>query len=274
MDFDAIDRLRKQLAAQQASIAKALAPMELVTKQFAQQIAQIQSPMQQFAKNYAESISKIVDFAKNIDWEGFDEFEREFGWLEAITMTYAFKLKDVLKAEGKEAVWDKLIEDLNDAEFLDEFSVEIEDVDLIKGRSHITEKALEHHKNKDYISSIPLILSQVEGMIWDLGIYKKVVEDQPNSKYKIDVNGRCVLDSRGKKIQWRFGELLQYMFGKESKLANHTEENVYSKELRHPILHGRQTDYGDAQNSTMLVLLLYTIVEKVKDETRSQTQAN
>jgi len=232
------------------------------------------APMQAFAKNYAESIGKIVEFAKNIDWEGFEEFEEEFGWLEAISMTYAFKLKDVLKQEGKEKVWEKLIEDLNDPEFLKEFKEDIRKVKLVDGRIHILNKGLEHHENKDYISSIPLLLSQIEGIIWDLGIYKKIVEPKPNSKYKIDINGNCVLDSRGKRIEWRLGEILQYMFGKKSKFVNHTEDNVYSKELRHPVLHGRQTDYNEAQNSTMLVLLLLTIIEKVKDETRSKVQTN
>jgi len=270
MNFDTIDRIRKQFAAQQEFIAKTLTPMELISKQFAQQIALIQTPLQVFAKNYADSIAKIVDFAKNIDWEGFEEFEKKFGWLEVISMAYAFKLKDVLNSEGEKAVWDKLIQDLNDAEFLDGFSKEIATIDLTKGRSHIISKALEHHNNQDFISSVPLLLSQIEGIIWDLGIYKKIVEDNPNSRYKNDINGNCVLDSRGKKIEWRFGELLQYMFGKDSKLVNHTEENVYSKELRHPVLHGRQTDYNYAQKSTMLILLLYTIIEKVKDETKIQ----
>ena len=53
--------------------------------------------------------------------------------------------------------------------------------------------------------------------------------------------------------------MIQYIFGKESKLVNHAEKNVYSKELRHPILHGRQIDYNDAQNSTMLILLLFVM---------------
>jgi len=270
-----IIELQKQIAAQQytfkksiESIQKAMEPIQLIKAQFASQIATLSKPINEFAVNYANSIAPIIDIIKNIDLEGFEEFKNEFGWLEAISIGYGYKLKNILKDEGKEAVWNDLINTLNNENELTEIYKEITTYELIKPREIIIAQIFEHHKNKDYISSIPLLLSQIEGMIWDLGIYKKIVDFQPNSKYKIDINGKLVLDSKGKKIEWQLGELLEYLFSKESKLTTHTNTKVYSKELRHPILHGRNTNYADPQTSTMLMLLLCTIAEKIKDETK------
>lgn len=269
--------MKQKILKRKKIIEMAFASNKLFDEQLKDKLNLLETPLNSLRiiqLNLEELISPIVELTKNIDYSSFEKFGEEFGWLEFISISYALKLEKVLKQEGEKKVWQKLIEDLNNPGLIKTFSEDIAKVKLIEERLHLLNKALEHHKNKDYISAIPLLLSQIEGIIWDLGAYKKIVEPKLNSQYKIDINGNCVLDSRGKRIEWRLGEILQYLFGKKSKLVNHTKENVYSKELRHPVLHGRRTDYNEPQDSTMLVLLLLTIIERVKDETRNEVQTN
>ncbi len=249
------DRIRKKLPIIPGNLKR----YESAIRQFEQKTGHFR--IQAITRHYSESIAKIIEITEKS--EKFDDFYEEFGWLEVISLSYASELENILISEGKEKVWEELNENIIKNVYDDRFL----EVNLIRKRKHIISKALEHHINKDYISSIPLLLSQIEGIIWDLGVYKKFVEDKPNSNYKIEDNGNYALDINDEKVKWRLGEILKYMFGKDSKLVEHSEKNVYSRKLRHPILHGRKIDYNDEQTSTSLLWFLITIVYKVKDET-------
>jgi len=220
---------------------------------------------QTIAESVSKSISPLMNMFASIDRGGFEKFNEEFGWLEAISMAYASELQKELKINGKNAVWDRLIKDFSDVDFLKSIKDDIVKYELLKNRTDVVIRAIEHHQNKDYISSIPLFLSQIEGILWDMGIKEKLIENNPNSNYMIDIKGNIIRDKSGKAIECGLGELLMKLYGKDSKLSDHTKNEIFSKNLRHPVLHGRKTDYNTVVNSTMLVLLLYMLIEKISE---------
>lgn len=268
--------IKKQNQYLENVISTQLKTLQVLTPNWINQLEAMTKPFKQ-AQELAQSLSKIwtpiMESIQNFDIEGFREFQKEFGWMELITMSYAMELKNKLKEGNKEAVWQKLNSDFGDSEFLNEFIEEMKKKDLFRKRIKIISKALEHHKNRDYISSIPLLLSQTEGIIWDLGIKEGLIENKDNSKILIDKKGNVILDKNNKPIESDLGNLLIKLFGNKSKLKEHASKNVYSKDLRHPILHGRKIDYDNQDTSTMLIIVLFMLMEKT-NETTNTNQSN
>ncbi|MBN2101988.1 MAG: hypothetical protein JW716_03905 [Candidatus Aenigmarchaeota archaeon] len=263
-NLDQINKIMKEL---HDKISISLAPIQLFNLQFQAQMEALTEPfkrMQLLSQSIAQSLKPLTEIAKNFDFKGWEEFLKEFGWIEAISMSYASELKDKLKASGKEEVWKQLISDFEDDKLLNELISKVRTDKIIKAREKILEKAIQHHKNKDYISSIPLLLSQIEGILWDIGINQGLIENKFNSKNLIDVKGNLILGKNGKPIECSLGELIIKIFNNSSKFGEHTKSNVYSKDFRHPILHGREINYDNEQRSTMLLLMLFVLIEKDK----------
>ena len=253
----------------QKQISTPIRPLHLFDEQFQRQIELMTEPIrriQLLSQVITTSLRPLIEFMKNFDYEGWEEFLEEFGWIEAISMSYASELKEKLKQYDKEEVWRQLIDDFKNEDLLNELIGEIKSNNLISKREKILSKAIYHHKHGDYISSIPLLLAQIEGTLWDIGIEKGLIENKPNSTNLIDKKGNLILDKNknGKPIKCSLGELIIKLFGNTSKFGEHIKTNVYSKDFRHPILHGREINYGDEQRSTMLLLMLFVLLEKTK----------
>ncbi len=265
--MNGFDRLNKIMKEFHDKISISLAPIQLFGQQFQAQMEALTEPMkrmQLLSQSIAQSLKPLTEIVINFDFKGWEEFLKEFGWVEAISISYASELKEKLKTSGKEEVWKQLISDFEDEELLNELVSKIKNDNIIKSREKILGKAVYHHKNKDYISSIPLLLSQIEGIFWDMGVSQKLIENKFNSKNLIDAKGNLILGRNGRPIECSLGELIIKIFDNSSKFGEHTKSNVYSKEFRHPILHGREIDYDNKQRSTMLLLMLFVLLEKDK----------
>ncbi len=251
----------------QKQISISIRPLHLFNEQFQRQIELMTEPIRRIqilSQVIITSLRPLTEFMKNFDYEGWEEFLDEFGWIEAISISYASELKEKLKQHGKEEVWRQLIDDFKNEDLLTELIREIKSNSLISKRKKILSKAIYHHKRGDYISSIPLLLAQIEGILWDMGIEEGLIENKPNSTNLIDKKGNLILDKNGKPIKCSLGELIIKLFDNTSKFGGHIKTNVYSKDFRHPILHGREINYGEEQRSTMLLLMLFVLLEKTK----------
>ncbi len=183
-------------------------------------------------------------------------------------------------SENKEFVkgskLDSLSRSLSNPDEIAELKSKIRANELANKRAHLLFNALDLHLSKNYIASIPLLLSQIEGLIWDYGVYKKRVDDAPNSKAKLDSDGKIEFNNKGNVVVFGFSELLVKLFGDSSKLKQHikTRHNnekekdtgIYSTELRHPILHGRKIDYDTERNATILLIVLMAVLEKIEHD--------
>lgn len=239
---------------------------QLINSQFLSQLEKLTAPierMQAVVNSFKINIPPIFDVLKGIDVEGLKEFYEEFGWFECLPMPYAMELKKKLKENGKEAVWEEFIQDFRNEETINVIIKGIEKNKLVSIRKHILLKALEHHKNKDYISSIPLLLAQIEGILWDYGISKNKIKNEFNSRVLLNEDGSIMLNRENKPIKAKIQHLLTLLFEGNSKFKEQLQGNVYTKDFRHPILHGRNVNYANEQRSVLLLLLLYVLIDKI-----------
>ncbi len=248
------------------------------TSKIEEEVKELRNDSKQSEDGIKESLNRIncymVGITKNLEEvafgirnkanrKSFKELCEEWDWLEEISLKYFFELQNALEINGKEEVTKKLKNDINNVGFLKELEKEISENEFLKRRSHIILKAVERHKKGDYISSIPLLLAQIEGIFWDMGQAKGFVEKGENSTRKIDKNGNFILNKKKEPEKWQLRELAKELFGNHSKLATKSSE-IYSERLRHMVLHGRKTDYDNDLNSTILVLMLLMLLQKIK----------
>jgi hypothetical protein len=262
------DKLIAQMSQFENSIKQVDLNLSLINLEVSAKLEALTLPykrLQAVLNNFAINTSAIFDAIKNIDYKGLKEFHEEFGWAEILPLAYAMDLKEVLKNKGKEAVWQQFIEDFRDDEVIKELLGEVSKHKIISKRNIIISKALNHHKNKDYISSIPLLLSQIEGILWDYGIEKKKIKDEFNCQILIDENGNEIIDNKlNKPKKAELQQLLTLVFDGESKFKEELRDNVYTSNFRNPILHGREINYGEEQRSVWLLLLLFTLLDKTR----------
>jgi len=238
--------------------------IKLINPSLIQQIAEQEGErIKLVTESLAKSIAPILETFKNIDFEGFEEYCKEFGWIESIPISYANELQKKLKEENKDQVWDQLVKDISADFSISSLKKDISENQLLSKREKILSKALEHHKNKDYISSIPLLLSQIEGTFWDIGIAIKKIKDEPNSRILLESSGNVHLTADGKEKKADLQQLLKIIFPVGSKFKEHTRDKVYSNEFRNPILHGREINYNDEKRSAMLILMVHVLLYKI-----------
>ena len=264
MPDDAINQIGKFMD----SVNKATRGIALIQVGMAAQLEALTLPykrIQAVVDSFAISTKILTEALRNIDTHGFEEFYKEFGWIEALPIPYAMELKDKLREGGKEAVWNEFVNDFKSNEVVNEILEQIDRNTLISQRKHILSVAIIHHKNGDYISSIPLLLSQIEGILWDYGVAKKKIKDEFNSKILIDASGMEIIESKtAPPKQANLQLLLTLIFDGESKFKEHLRDNVYTPNFRNPILHGREINYADEQRSVWLLLLLFTLTDKTQ----------
>lgn len=216
----------------------------------------------------ASTMGGFAKVLKRMNTPEFKKFTERFGWLELFAMPYILELQRVMKEKGEDAAWQELIIDFTDPETL-ENCVEkpIKQNPVLRARKRFILHALALYKKKDYVASIPLLLSQIEGMIWDEGVTQGKVSSKSNSRVKVDSSGNQLMGPNNKpQIYSAVGELIYELWGNDSQLAQHARNNVYSPELRNPILHGRDLAYDDERTAVMLVIILMMAEKKVRGE--------
>jgi hypothetical protein len=115
-------------------------------------------------------------------------------------------------------------------------------------RSVLIHKALSHHQSGAYEASVPIVLAQIDGIVWDLttpatGLYRKGP-------------GR----SSGRRNNHR--RLARRPEASESPLrAGHAKTASTGQLTRHGILHGRELGYDTKINSTKVFVLLLAVIE-------------
>jgi len=164
-----------------------------------------------FAKILADT-ERFVQ-AVGTDW---DDFFEEFGWLETMSLSYAIMLKRKFHAGGKDKVWEELMGFFGSEADKEYILTNVESCVLISPRIRIIGKALDHHKSGDYISSIPLLLTQVEGMLWDYAVFTGYISGESNSRVMLDVKGKPLKNREGRHREAGTREVLRHLFGGDS----------------------------------------------------------
>ena len=125
-------------------------------------------------------------------------------------------------------------------------------------RKKILQSAFKAHNNKNYYLSIPVLLTQIDGIcIEELGVYFFSTKNKkPKTKEIID--------------SYEIGYILN-SFLEPMKVTTAISQSIKDKQYhtsfynRHEILHGIETEYGTKLNSCKVISLLSYIVEMIEN---------
>lgn len=150
---------------------------------------------------------------------------------------------------------------------------EISGSKALKRRWPVVQQALGAHRRKEYLISVPPLLTQVEGLVGDALIMKSMAARDGHKLYRLGADGEVELNKKGKPIE--LAGLTQLMG--HADFADHEalEDAVsfFTDSLipwRHAILHGRNVGYGTAKLSVqaLLILLLFATEARAFEEGR------
>lgn len=123
---------------------------------------------------------------------------------------------------------------------------------LLKPRIHILESAVHAHIRNEYILSIPVFLSQIEGIITSGFRFSGWMNSKKFKEHLESVlHEALVIKNKNESIREFVINVLMVTFIHG--------ENIESSLSRHAILHGADTDYGTRTNSLKLILLIENI---------------
>ena len=193
-----------------------------------------------------DSMSESLNFT---DDEEFKKFE--YNWVGFLTIPEIKRLYGLWKKGEKDKVKDFFYQWFSDEKKIDDLINDFNKNDIFKPRMHILEKALKAHLNSDYELSIPIILSQIDGIF---------IEKHKDLAGKISHNNRC--QNCGAKMKTpallTANNISMYLLNKENKyLPFYLKHIIYIfSNFRNDILHGKKLDYPDKDLSTKLILTL------------------
>ncbi len=126
------------------------------------------------------------------------------------------------------------------------------------GRAHIIKEAFKAHKEGNYIISIPLIMTQIDGIAFDT--FKTTFFEKSRGK-QIPKVSEYITDEVGD-----FSLILLLPFQTEQPIIFGRKERGedFNHLNRHQVLHGESTDYHTEVNSCRVISLIYYISQAVE----------
>lgn len=280
--FDNFKNLQEQAIAMQSALNNVKGFQEQVSsaqfaltniKGFQEQIAAL-APTLDYYKNITQKFVALnnlylptfnfIDIAKGFEeitpfWEE-DEYKAfEYNWLDFCPSDVIFKLYQEYKKGNEDKVKEYFIKMFQNKGNIEKLKDKFQGEDLFLSRIDIIGDALDAHLDGKYTLSIPILLSQIDGII--IKKFGYILK----GKYK----GTCPTCGKSKSPMPNAKnialELLKELDSDES--SNYLEfiKKDYN-EHRIPILHGRKIDYADSHYSTKLILALYRLFEFLNED--------
>lgn len=199
-----------------------------------------------------ETLRKIETFKHRPIYKEF-----EFNWLIFLSFDQMLRLLKMHKrGKGKE-VRRMLMRVAKNKTFLNDFLKELSSISILQPRLHVLNEVLNAHVDGKFVLSIPCILPQIEGILWDIAHKKGFAV------------GTTIITTRGRrrpvKSAYRLvAETPMYDLMTEY-LAEFFLQKVYTPNFRHAILHGRNHNYDKEEDSMKLVMLLRALTEVAKN---------
>ena len=131
-------------------------------------------------------------------------------------------------------------------------------------RKHILAKIEKAHNNKDYELCIPTMLSQADGISYELfnvSLFSKDKLKQPKTKNQ-------------KQIKFDEDNIMDILFITQLSITGILNQDVFAKPKffnRHSVIHGTDVHYNKKQNSLRCLSILYFLAE-VKDRKEELNQ--
>ncbi|PZR64172.1 MAG: hypothetical protein DLM71_03105 [Chloroflexi bacterium] len=132
-------------------------------------------------------------------------------------------------------------------------------LDLLLERNRLLTKALEHHERGEYEASVLIVLSQIDGLVFDL----------TDPSYGFFHEGK---DHHFEDDATVAGMPVFLRAVRKSVLRDPRPTSVSGAFQRGPIIHGRQLAFGTLTNSTKAFALLAGVVEWLKPKAHEKTE--
>ena len=179
--------------------------------------------------------------------------EFEFNWLTFLTFDQMLALLKMHKEGNDKDIRKMLIRVSKNKTFLQNFKEELSGIPIFQPRLHVLKETLEAHVDGKFALSIPSMLAQIEGILWDIATKKGFAI------------GTCIIDPQGKRkpvksVSPVVSETPLYYLMTDY-LAEFFLHKIYTHNFRHAILHGRNPNYDKAEDSMKLIMLLRTLME-------------
>jgi hypothetical protein len=166
------------------------------------------------------------------------------------------------------AITNRVLSLTRNAEFEGDLRYRFEHSSLLKSRWEIVQAGLRSHCRRDYLTSIPTLLPQIEGILADMLVAKSTIVRRKQKLYATDANGKLKRGKDGKNVEIHgLGQLVQNSRLQNGELlkgvANYIADRLAPE--RHPILHGRNVKYGSPKRSAQLLLVLWILAVELSD---------
>lgn len=220
-----------------AEMNKAISPVVKIAASGAE-LAQLGGTAARIAAELSGVVERVIEVGRQIE-------DSEYSWLGFLTVEALVSVYNMEKEGKLDEFKSSLIEYHKNADNVEETISELLESDVIKPREEMLRDAFEAHLKGKFTLSIPVFLSQLEGVFWDYG-----------SKVGI-VKGQMVKLKDGKEVRLHsFEKLLDK--SEVGEIYKKFSEWYVSKQSqkRNDILHGRSIDYADELDSCHLILAL------------------
>ena len=201
---------------------------------------------------FADIFKKIEKFKQKPIYREF-----EFNWLSFLTFDQMLVLLKMHKEGKDEEIRTMLMKVARNQAFLKNFLNELSNISIFKPRLHVLEDSMKAHIDGKFTLSIPSLLAQIEGVLWDIA-----------RKNGFAIGKTTIITNQGKREVKSAYPLIQdtgmyYLMADE--LAGFFLCEVYTDTFRHAILHGRDPYYAKEEDSMKLIMLLRTLAEIAKN---------
>lgn len=134
---------------------------------------------------------------------------------------------------------------------------------LLQLRWKIVETSWEAHRDSDYLLSVPVLFTQIEGILGDALILNNKAKNKKGRLYVLDSNGLIKKENGKQKELIGISAIIDQPYFKDNprleEIIKFLREDKIVDE-RNAILHGRKTSYGSAKLSTQSLLLIYVLI--------------
>lgn len=200
---------------------------------------------------FPDIFKKIEEFKQKPIYREF-----EFNWLSFLTFDQMLVLLKMHKEGKDEEIRNMLMRVAKNRDFFKNFLKELLSISIFSPRLHVLEDSMEAHIDGKFTLSIPCLLAQIEGILWDIA-----------RKNGFAIGKTTIITNQGKREVKSAYTLVQdtgmyYLMADE--LAGFFLREVYTDTFRHAILHGRDPYYAKEEDSMKLIMLLRALAEIAK----------
>ncbi|MET2850148.1 hypothetical protein ABXV23_25895 [Vibrio owensii] len=231
-----VDQLHKQ----------ALAYQQLMFDQFQEEIAKAQQYFQAINKENEELPARIRKAVLILAQEG---------WYFSLMMPFNYLW------EVEKAIAEKEYGEVDEA-LIDYFESELDVIlkylcERHPNRAHIITSAMNAHKRKEYVLSIPVLLSQIDGICKERIGHHLFTKRNKRPKTAIYID-QLDIDS------YQSALLAPFAVSTPIVASEYERESDFNLLNRHMVLHGESLDYGSQKNSLKALSLLNYIVQSLE----------